>query len=732
MTVSFFRVPRAAQRASSLALLSGALASASAPTIAQSAETVPTGPVFQLPTQYVTARKRVEDVDKVPIGATVVASPQLEEWRVQDVESVLRLSPNVGFSSLGDGRSTYMSIRGIGPMAQPLGRDDTSIVVYVDGVPQPLFAADQGLLDVDRVEILRGPQGTLFGRNAQGGAINFITRKPGETFEAETGLEIGTHGYRRGRAYVSGPLVEGLLSGSLGVSYKHFDGDVDNRVGSRVGYARAPALRGTLVATPGADTSLTFSFHGQRDDNVPANFVLKQTDAFPVVALDPRGFIERKLGGAALTAEHRLGSAVFTSVTAFNHYGYDSLSNNSEALTFAKVFGMPASAFLPATDVSTYDENQNTLHQEFRLSSLPGSRRAWVVGLNYYRDDYHLQTYYRSPFFAATNGWRDQRYTTDSYAAFGETTVPLDAAARWKATAGLRYTHERTRFDGQYLNNGFVGNVAAFTQQGSQRYDLLTGRASLSYDWSPTSMVFVSAARGAKSGGYPNFTNNAVSGQADEPYSASTSWSFELGAKNRLLDERLSLNASLFYNDVKNENLTALDSASFTFAPKSIDTRSYGAEAELRYRATRSLELMSSLGYTHARLRNVSADVAAASGAANGHRVPAVPAWNAALGVSWRTPAAALGVRDAVFYANAQYQFIGSRAADVGDNFELDSYGVVNARIGLDFDHLDVYLFGQNLSDARPQYIGLNYGPGASAVTVGAGRVFGAGITLRH
>ena len=137
-------------------------------------------PVITLDPVTVTVRKIEESQQDVPISITVLGEQALEERRIDDVENVLREVPGVGFNSLGDGRSTFLSIRGIGPISQPLGYDDTSTVTYVDGVPQPLFGSDLSLLDAERIEVMRGPQGTVFGRNAQAGAINIVTRRPGD------------------------------------------------------------------------------------------------------------------------------------------------------------------------------------------------------------------------------------------------------------------------------------------------------------------------------------------------------------------------------------------------------------------------------------------------------------------------------------------------------------------------------------------------------------------------
>ncbi len=698
------------------------------------AQTTPDAPVTVLEPLDVTARKIKESQQDAPLSVTAVGAKNLQDRRIDDVETLLREVPNVGFSSLGDGRSTFLSIRGIGPMSQPLGYDDTSVVTYVDGVPQPLFGSDLRIFDAERVEVLRGPQGTVFGRNAQGGAINIITRPPGDRFEASARGEVGTDWYRLGQLSVSGPLIDGKLAGRLTASYSGVNGDVTNTAPGfgKIGDTENGAFRGSLVATPGADTKLTLSFFGQRDRNHPSNFLLRKQADFPAVALDPRGYIHRDVAGVSLTATHDFGNVVLTSVTAFNHYDYKSLSNNSEALTFSCVFGLPVGFFLPGTDFSTYDERFNSVYQEGRLNSAADSRVTWVAGATFYHDNFKLDSYYQSPFFISTNGWRNHRYRTNSYAVFGEATVPVPGVEGLKVSAGLRYTHDDKHFDARYTSNGFAGTVPSFRQKGSLGFDLVTGRVAVSYDISAQSMVYASVSRGAKSGGFPNFTNNAPTGLADQPYKKSTSWTYELGTKNRLLGGRAFVNAALFLNNVKDQNLFALDSASFTFVPKPLDTRSYGAEIELGYRLMPGLDLFGSAGYTHATVRNVSADVAASSGAKNGNRVPSTPRFTTSLSLQYRGVATWLGLPDSInVFGLAQHQFIGARAADVGSHFRLSAYHIVNAKVGLEFDRFSVYVFGQNLADDRPQYIGLFYGPGAEAVTVGHGRVVGVGAQVR-
>ncbi|ECJ2443056.1 TonB-dependent receptor [Salmonella enterica subsp. diarizonae] len=685
-------------------------------------------------TLVVTARKVKEDPLKVPISMTLFDRQTLGDRRIDDVEHLIRDVPNISFSSLGDMRSTYMSIRGVGPMAQPLGFDDTSVVTYIDGVPQPAFGSDLRFLDIERIEVLRGPQGTVFGRNAQAGAINITTRQPGDTFEGKLRVEAGLNSESEnvGQLTVSGPLIEDRLGGRFSAAYSNLGADVDNNApGGKLGKVETGVFRGSLVFTPDDRTRFVLTGNYERDNNTPSNFILKNGPNFPTVEVTPKGLVDREISGLSLNASRQFDRMQFTSVSAVNHYDFKNLTNNSEALTFSKVFGMPTSAFIPATDWSTYDENQNSLYQELRLSSLDDADIVWVGGINYLHDSYKLTTKYNSAFFSSTNGTRNGDYTTNSYAAFGEVTVPLFGSEKLKGTLGGRYTHDRKTYESLYRSNGFPGTVTSFNQSGVLNYDMVTGRVALSYDLTDDSTIYTSVARGAKSGGFPNFTNNAPSGLKDDPYEDSSSWSYEIGSKNRFLDGRVELNASLFYNTVKDENLFAMDSASFTFVPKPMDTRNYGVELEGSLQLAEHWKVSGGAGYTHTELRNVSDDVAASSGARDGNRIPAIPKFNTNLTLQYYDSAAWLGLPEANIFALAQHQYVGSREADVGSHFKLDAYQLYNAKVGLEFTSFDVYVFGQNLTDERPQYIGLYYGPGSEAVTVGHGRVLGVGTQIK-
>lgn len=681
-------------------------------------------------TATVAARKRPEAAQSVPIGLTVDNGQSLDDRRIVDLETFSREAPNASFTGFGDTRQTFFSIRGVGPITFPAGHDDTSVVTYVDGVPQPFFGSDLRLLDVGQAEILRGPQGTLFGRNAQAGAINITTRQPTSTFEADATAEFGSKGYYRTEAMMSGPFNP-FLAGRVAAEFSGLDGTISNiATGSDTGETETVAARASLLAKASDQTRITLSVFGQKDESNPAYNVVRDFPGYPVVALDPENDAERRVLGSGLTITHVMRDMVLTSVTGLNYLDYDLFTNNVEGVAFSRLFGLPIGFFQPntGTDISDWHENEFVFNQELRLSSKPGSRIGWVSGVAFNYSDYSLDYTDFSSFWQVQNGQRDNTYKTTSIGVFGEVTAPV--ARNLEATVGLRYTHDNKDIDATYIGNGFPGTVGSFAQDDSREYDLLTGRVSLNYALTRDSTLYGTIGRGAKSGGFPRWTNNAAFGMPDLPYAESTSWSYEIGSKNRFMNGRGYFNVAAFFNDVKDEHLLAIDAELQSIAIN-VDTESYGFEVESGFDLGYGFGFVGALGYTHAEIGNVNGPVAIAVGAADGNPVPNVPAWTVSATLQYRESAAWLGLPQAKLFGFGTYQFVDTRAVDVGDNFDLDAYNLVNGKLGLEFEKFDIYAFANDLLDERPQLSGGYFGPGAETVYVAPGRIIGAGAKVR-
>ena len=675
----------------------------------------------------VTARQREEASQDVPFALTVLSRDILEARRVDDTFSFFRQAPGLSLTSFDDGRFAYFQLRGIGPLSQAIGPDDGSVVTYVDGVPQPVFASEFAYLDLERIEVLRGPQGTLFGRNSQGGAINIATRAPSDRFEGRMRLEGGEQGFGLAEATVSGPLAGDRVSGRLSFRASSVDGFVDNIApnGGDLGDQTAYSGRGVIVIEPGADQGLriTLSANADHRDSNPFYYVSRSQSA-AVVEIDPENEVERTAWGVSAKVEAPFGFADFTSITAFNGFENEQVTDDTDGLIYGPLFGLPASDFLAPLSFSDWREDEARFYQELRLSSLSESGIGWATGIVYFRSDLDVELDNRSTFSPILNGDRDANQKIDSYAAYGEVTAPL-FSPRLKGTAGLRYTRDEKTLDASFAGVGFPGSVDFFEETSEADFDLVTGRLALAYEATGNVNLYAAVGRGAKSGGFPRLTLNAAFGVESPNYAESTSWTYEAGVKTRLMDGRARFELSGFYNDVEDEQLFVLDFVAFQFVPVNLDTRSFGIEAQGDVVLNRNWSLSGGLAWTDGETRE--GDVF--SGAASGNPIPNVPELSTTATVDYRGDVVSWGRSELSPFLTLTHQYVSDRAADVADSFDLDAYHNVDLRLGAAFGNVDVFAFARNLLDEEQEINGVLYGPGVEGASLGRERIIGIGLT---
>ncbi|MEH2541423.1 MULTISPECIES: TonB-dependent receptor [unclassified Bradyrhizobium] len=632
-------------------------------------------PAIQLQQITVTARKRPEVEKDVPISLTTVEGAQLEDLsKTRSNADLARSVPNFNFVDLGGQSSNLANIRGVGSFS-PVSPDDTSVVFYVDEAPQSVYGIAPNLLDTERVEVLRGPQGMLFGRNAQGGAVNIVSRLP--TFDRSFSLtgEWGTKGYGLGELIANSPLIADLLAGRVAMRYSNYGGDVPNiLLGGNDAATKIGAFRGSLLYTPTDRTTVTFSGSYNKDDDTVPRWLLRGAADFPVSAVNPRNDVDRENQNYNLKVKHDFGPIVFDSVSNFQRTTSFQVTDLTDSLVFSKLTGLPRAFFsMPGADIANIGIGENSWMQELRLSAPKESAIAWTTGLNLFRTEVALDGNARSitPAFATATGIRNNDFTTNSYAAFGEATVPLIGAL--KGTLGLRATHEEKTASYRYNGVGTPGTVASYAQDLGLKDDFLTGRAGLSYDWTRDFMTYVTAARGYVTGGFPANSINNPLGKPEVPFAASTSWTYETGFKSELFGHRVKLTGALFFNDVKNGHLFVFNVPTASFTVATLDYQSWGGELEGTVRLTPTFEVFGGVGITRAELVNVP--IGSATGAKNGGRVPNVAPVTANVGFQHQVSAAHLGL-NGDFFVRGNYQFVGTRAADVANSFDLPSYGI--------------------------------------------------------
>ena len=671
-------------------------------------------------------------VKVVPLGVSIKTGRELENSGADRVQEIVRDVPNVNVSGFGDGRSTNFLVRGVGAFRDPLSPDDNSFVVHVDGVPQPLFSADVGYFDMESVEVLKGPQGTRFGRNTTGGALYVTTRKPTDNPEFSIRGEVGEDGYRMTELIASGPLVSKVLAGRVALRFSGSNGFVSNTItGNDLGEHDVVSGRGTIRFTSSKDTVVTASFSTDYDKRTFPFFVLRDAPNFPVAALVEDDSSRRRSTSGNLTIDHNTKAFEIKSTTGLNDVKTsDIFLDDTEGFLFSRISGLPSSVFSLNDSYSDWSEDRQTFSQEFIFRSPAEKQFNWTAGVSYFRSRFDADYLNLNAFTPATNGRRFNALATDSFAGFGEATVPIGYGL--KVTAGGRATRERKTYDLKYVGVGAPGTVDEFRDLGTLEYNFVTGRASLEYDLDFGGTAYTRVSRGIKTGGYPRLAIDASLGRRTKPFSSSEIWTYEAGYNFRSLDNSSYVDATAFYNDVRDEHLLTFDSATFSFRPANISVVSYGFELGGGFKISDSLSMTGAVGYTHAELVDIDPDRPIAN-AINGNRPANIPSLTTSVALEYRQPLMdiGLGVSSSAF-GNIAWQYVGDRAADEANSFFLPSYKIVNGRVGIEVvDWGEIYLFGKNLLDETPQLAGAFVSPNAEVVVPGRGRVVGVGTLAR-
>ena len=658
----------------------------------------------ELKTVTVTARQGQERAVDVPFGLSVIGGEEVEARRLQTVEEALRSTPGVEVSSWGDPNSANMLIRGVGSLYQ-VSQDDGSVALNVDGVPMSMRNVSLGTLDVERVEVLKGSQGTLFGGNSQAGAINITTRKPTRHLEGYVRGEYGEDNQHLEEAVVSGPLSE-RLSGRFALRNTGADHWIENaQDGKPLAKPSGLAFRGSLLWDIAPHTNALFTAEREKNERSPALTIMRPYGDPAKLDFTPGIFDNNHKTAERYSVEinHDLDNSRLTSITAYTTTDFLGVKGYDQRLMQA-LYGYPIEY------IGADSSDEKKVSQELRLSSLPAAPIFWVAGLYLSSADRSFDSYY-----SASNR-QNRDFKTDSYAAYGEVTYPL--AEKWKVTGGLRHSWDKKHYDATY--------VGASTVQDSRKLndDYTTGRVALSYALAPSTNVYSAFSHGYQSGGFSDFTTQVAD---STPYKPARSNALEVGFKTESTDHRLALNGALFLTKVKDAHLLGYDYSTMAVGTINADTESKGAELEGVWRMGNGFELSGGLSYIDATIKSDAVGVYGGDVQA-GNRVPDVPRWSGTLAVAYSKPIPEfLGLASPVMNARLSYRYVGSRAADPQNHFDLGSYRKVDMRVGVASGNTEVYVYGNNLLDEKYDLYGYYFTPTVTAGAPARGRTLGVG-----
>lgn len=542
----------------------------------------------------ITARRRDESAQDVPIALSVIGSELLDSTGAYNLGQLTQMAPSVQLLS-SNPRNTAITIRGLGA-SYGLANDglEQGVGIYIDQVyyGRP-STATLDFIDLERIEILRGPQGTLFGKNTTAGALNIVTRTPSFTPEGQAELSIGDHGFLQAKASVSGPLIANALAGRLSFVSTERDGMVRNvTTGEDQNAQSSVGVRGQLLYDRGGP--LTVRLYADWSDQEPecctqvyfgyGPTLRSAAQQYPALAAG-RGYAPPSTNpfdrladvdspiaagqthrGLSAILEYDLGWADLTSVTAWRDWDWRPQNDRDyTALDIVRQSANPS--------------QQDQWSQELRLASAGEGRLDWVVGL--YAFHQAVETHGVTEYGADASYWllaagtpdalldgyrvfNDSRIETDSYAAFGQATWRF--TDQFRATLGLRYTTEDKA--GAYAATTAGGLVTADPVLISRRLgiarpqsyeagisgDDLSGQLALSYDVSDRVMIYGTTARGYKSGGInmagvPTLPDGspALASIEVDPEAVTTS---ELGLKTQTFGGRMIANLALYRTDI--------------------------------------------------------------------------------------------------------------------------------------------------------------------------------------
>ena len=640
----------------------------------------PSPETLELAPLTVSARLHQESAKDIPFGLTVLDGQALETRRLRTLEDALRATPGVDVNSWGGANDANVRIRGVGSLNQ-MSMDDGSVQLNVDGVPMSVRNAAMATLDVQQVEVLKGPQGTLLGRNSEAGAINVTTRKPSREVQGYVRGEVGQQGQFMTEGAVGGPLTD-TLAGRIAVRRSGFDNWVDDQQdGDPLTRPRDLALRGSLLWDNDSGTTGLLVAERQRAEHYAGLEMLRPFGHRPRLDYTPGVFDGNQKTHERYSFElnHDLAQARLTSISAYTRTDFNGVKGYDRNITRA-LYGAPFEYLIEDT------AREQVWSQDLRLGSLPDAEVFWVGGVNLARSERSFD----SDNF--TNGsWQQRDFSTNSYAAYGEITVPL--AERWKLTTGLRHSWDRKTYGADYASGGAV---TGDSRQLQDHYS--TGRVALAYALTAQTNLYAVLSRGYKSAGFNDY---ATSVKDSEPYKAAKVNAAELGFKHESAGGALSVEGALFITRVADDHLLGYDFTSLAVSAVNADTRSKGAELSTTWHVNDELTLGSAVSYTNA---VVTSDAPGVSGGdvAAGSRVPDVPLWSGNFSLAWtRDLPSLLGLPAPRLNTLLNYRVQKNRPADAQNHYDLKGYAKLDLHLGLESGGSEIYLWGDNLLDAR-------------------------------
>jgi iron complex outermembrane receptor protein len=670
----------------------------------------------ELETITVTAEKREGNILDIASSISAKSAAYLEDAEIFDLTELSQHIPNLHAFSWGGRRDTNIFIRGIGPGLFT----DPTVGFYVDGINYTNNGSfNLDLMDVQHIEVLRGPQGTLYGGNSLAGVINIVTRPPTNETKGQLAFSVDDLSQRKLSASLSTPLGDSLFFGGA-ISVSNSDGYITNiynneDYGERDDIAARAKLR--WLASEHLEATFTLDYEKFEGDS----YAMGPYDAIKAkpqeVDHDFIGDDNRDSIGASLSINWSDDNIEITSITSWKDWeNFNSADQDGGSV--------PGFAFH-----SRSNEEHNQISQEIRWNNKSPDQLKWIFGLYGYSAEFDVLSRNTQdntasgmggPFDSSIATQRDD----NGYAAFGQIDYAL--TKQLALTAGLRFDHQERE---AFVDLAPESNDPSTKLEGNRDFDQILPKIALSYTTESNALVYASISEGYRAGGFDTLYPNP-----ERPtFDSETSINYEVGYKSRLLDDALEISAAAFLIDIKDQQIQQLNPATFTVITENAgESRSQGFEFESRYIPTENWVLSFSGNYTNADFKEyIGLNVATFTiEDYSANALPNTPKWTASFSVQNRHPlGTVLGYNNVDWFTQLDNQFIDNYFFGAQNELEQSSYHLLNFKTGIEAENWQAYLWIKNARNEYYSKIEFNFGFGPTAE---AAAPRSAGLTVRY
>ena len=646
----------------------------------------------------------------------------LDNLQVSNTIELDRTVPNLSVRELSANPSTFnISLRGNTESVGGLSVSESNVGVYVDDIYRGRLAgANLTFNDIERIEVLRGPQGTLYGRNTIAGAIKIVSRKPSDESWVDVSAGYGDWEHTEFRGSIGGPIIDDTWAASFSMLYMENEGYKFNRAsGEDVGAMENVAGR-VILNYLGSDTlDMTLTAFVASDDNdgfIPTSATYGGSPPTTSQAVFATGNIytsqsttpsQGKTDQWSITLDisYDAGAFEFRSIT-----GYMDLEDLFRADFTGGV------EFAPGVYGAGFDRtalaNHDQFTQEFQLlGTTAGERLDWLAGLFYFTeagDQVINDKFGTFPLLPTTFDLK-----TDSYAVFGQLSYQWNSKV--SVVGGLRYTQDSKSMDATIQDGLFVFPVTSAAVSVDEDFSSISPKLGVDVQLNDDTLAYAYVAHGFKGGGF----NGLAVGNPQilaSPYNEETVWTLEGGIKTDLLDNRLRINAAVFYNQYDDIQMTAIiDVASFSFAEQNVGKATVlGLEIEASARLSEGLRVFGNVGFMTDRYGRLDPLSSAAQN--NAADLPSTPAATGMVGFSYEQPISASGAH-LKLQIGADIGYVGDHFGEVTNSVLIEAYSQLNAyvAIGANDDRWQLRLAGKNVTDEQDLVFGSTSTTGSTA-----------------